>query len=408
MWGIEAIMRTCFSSMANALAAVLILAACAPAFAQKRYDPGASDTEIRIGNVTPRTGAFSEFSAEPGAQADYFRMINDRGGINGRRINFISLDDGSDPRRSVRLARRLVEQDNVLLLFSTFGNAANVEIRAYANTQKIPHLFVQSSSAVFDDPSQFPWTMGFFASFRTEANAYAKYILQTQPSARIGVLYANDEVGREFVAGLQDGLGDRAASMIVRAAPFNYSDPSMIDAQVESLKDAGANVFVNLAIGRSASQAIRRAYDIGWRPTQFIPNASLSVASFLDPAGLEKAAGIISNARSKGWASAQSRSDPAVAEFLAWMRKYHSDASLRDQMNVAGYERAQALVEVLRRCGDDLTRANVMKQAASLDLELGMFRPGIRIRTNPADYQPIKDLYLVRFDGKDWVSVAAR
>lgn len=401
-------MRRCFSRVAHGLGVVLILATCAPALAEKRYDPGASDTEIRIGNVTPQTGAFSEFGAETRAQADYFRMINDRGGVNGRKIIYISLGDGSDARRSVGLARQLVEQDQVLLLFSTFGNAANVEIRTYANAQKIPQLFVQSSSAVFDDASQYPWTMGFFASFRTEASAYAKYILKTRPDARIGVLYAEDEAGREFVAGLRDGLGDKAPAMIVKAGSFRYSDPNTIDQQVESLKDAGADVFFNFAVGRAASRAIRKAYDIGWRPMQFIPNASLSVASFLDPAGLEKAAGIISNARSKGWASAQSRTDPAVAEFLAWMRRYRADGNLRDQMNVAGYERAQALVEVLRRCGDDLTRANVMKQAASLDFELGILRPGIRIRTTPTDYQPIKDLYLVRFDGKDWVPLAAR
>jgi ABC-type branched-subunit amino acid transport system substrate-binding protein len=385
------------------LAVPLLLALWLPAVAEKHYDPGASDTEIRIGTVTPTTGSLSEFSAESRAQAGYFHMINDRGGINGRRITFISRDDGSDPRRSLGLARQLVEEDQVLLLFSTFGSAGSRAIRSYANEHRIPQLFVQSSAGGFDDPAHYPWTMGFFASYRTEARAYAKYILETRPQARIGVLLADDEVGRETLDGLKEGLGTRASSAIVKEAVFRYADPQSIDRQIEALKASGADVFVNVAIGRSASQAIRTAYDIGWRPLQFVPNASLSVASFLDPAGLDKATGIISNARSKGWDKAQSRSDPAVAEFLAWMKQYVPQENLRDQLNVGGYERAQALVEVLRRCGDELTRDNVMKQAASLDLELGMLRPGIRIHTGPADYQPIKDLFLVRFDGKDWV-----
>jgi branched-chain amino acid transport system substrate-binding protein len=393
------------TTIATLLAAALTLAlAAAPAAAQKKYDPGATDAEIKIGNVAPYTGLFSEFSAEPRAQAAYFQMINDRGGINGRHIKFVSVDDSSDPSKSLRLAQQLVEQDGVLLLFSTFGNPSNVAIRAYVNEKKVPQLFVQSSSSAFDDPSHFPWTMGFLATFRTEALAYAKYILQTKPEAKIGVLYASDDTGKEYLAGLHDGLGEKASTLIIKEAVFKYSDPTTIDTQVEALRVSGADVFINLAFGKSSTQAIRKAYDIGWHPTQFIPNASLSVAAFLDPAGLEKAAGIISNARSKGWGTSQARNDRDVREYLEWMRKYNSDASLRDQINVAGYERAQAMVEVLRKCGDDLTRANVMKQAASLDFEIGMLRPGIRVTTSPTDYQPIKQLYLVRFNGKDWVA----
>lgn len=392
--------------VAQALAAMLLLAlVMGPARAQKRYDEGASDTEIRIGNVTPLTGPFSEFSTEMRAQAAYFRMVNDHGGVNGRQIVYVTRDDGSDQRKSARIAQELVEQDKVLLLFSTVGATANLAIRAYANEQKVPQLFVQSASSVFDDPAPFPWTMGFFASYRTEAQAYGRYIAQIRPDAKIGVLDANDDASREFVAGLREGLGEGASRLIVREAVFKYNDPATVDAQVDALRSSGADVFVNLAFGRLTSQAIARAFDTGWHPMQFIPNASLSIAAFLDPAGLEKATGIISNARSKGWATASSRSDPAVAAFLKWMREYQPDASLRDAMNVAGYERAQAMVEVLRRCGDDLTRANVMKQAASLDLDLGILRPGIRVTTSPTDYQPIKQLYLVRFNGKDWVPV---
>jgi ABC-type branched-subunit amino acid transport system substrate-binding protein len=280
------------------------------------------------------------------------------------------------------------------------------------NEKKVPQLFIQSSSAVFDDPSHYPWTMGFFATYRTEGLVYAQYILQNKPGARIAVLYPNDDGGKEYLAGLRDGLGDKARSMIVKEASYHVSSGAIdravdlqIDSQVAALKDSGADVFANFSVGEFATQAIRKAYDIGWRPLQFIPNASLSVAAFLDPAGLEKAAGIITNARSKGWLHPQDRSDPAVREFLEWMSKYNPNASLRDQNNVAGYERAQALVEVLKKCGDDLTRANVMKQAANLDLELGMLRPGIRIHTSPTNYQPINQLFLMRFDGKGWVPV---
>jgi branched-chain amino acid transport system substrate-binding protein len=392
---------------AAALLAAALAMAGTPTLAQKRYDSGASDTEIKIGNIAPYTGTFAEYAVEARAEAVYFRMVNGRGGINGRKINFISVDAGAEPGKSLRVAKDLVEQEGVLALFGTFGKAANVAVRAYVNEKTVPQLFVQSSSSTIDDPAHFPWTMGFLATFRTETLAYAKYILQTRPEAKVGVLYANDETGKEYLAGLRDGLGDKASTMIVREAVFKYSDPATVDAQVDALKGSGADVFINLAVGTAATQALRKAYDNGWRPTQFIPNASLSIAAFLEPAGLEKASGIISNARSKGWAGAPSRSDPAVAEFLSWMAAYNPGASLRDQIYVTGYERAQLLVEVLKKCGDDLTRANVMKQAASLDLELAMLRPGIRVTTSPTDYQPIKQLYLVRFNGKDWVPVGA-
>jgi len=344
-----------------------------PALAQKKYDPGVTDTEIKIGNITPYTGLFSEYGAEGRAEAAYFQMINDRGGINGRKINFVSVDDGSLAHKSVELAHKLIEQDGVLLIFSSFGTASNI-----------------------------PWTMGFFATYRTEGLAYAKYILQSKSDAKIAVLYANSEAGKEYLVGLHDGLGEKASMMIVKEVSYENTDATLTS-QIVALKSSGADVFINLALGKFATQAIRMAYDIGWHPLQFIPNASLSIAAFLDPAGPEKAAGIITNARSKGWLHTQERRDPAVREFLDWMSKYNRQASPRDQNNVAGYERAQALVEVLKKCGDNLTRANVMKQAASLDLELGMLRPGIRITTSPTDYQPIKQLYLIKFNGKDWV-----
>ena len=330
-------------------------------------------------------------------------MINDRGGVNGRKINFVRVDSGSDARKSVELARKLVEQDEVLLTVSTWGASANRAIRPYMNEKKVPQLFVASGAATFDDPSHFPWTMGFQANYRTEGSVYAKYILHTMPDAKIAVLYSNDEEGKEWLLGVHDSLGEKASTMIVKEVSFEYTDPTRIDSRIVTLKSSGADVFINLAVGKFATQAIRKAYDIGWHPLQFIPNASISIAAFLDPAGLKKAVGVISNARSKGWSSPESKRDPVVREFIEWMRKYNPDASDRDANNVYGYEVAQTLVEVLKKCGDDLTRANVMKQATSLDLELGMLRPGIRITTSATDYRPIKQLYLIKFDGKSWV-----
>jgi branched-chain amino acid transport system substrate-binding protein len=298
------------------------------------------------------------------------------------------------------LARKLVEEEKVLLLFSTLGTDANLEIRSYLNQQKVPQLFLESSSSIFDDPDHFPWTMGLFATYRTEGRAYARYILQNKPGGKIGVLSADDEVGKEFVAGLRDGLGNKS-SMIVKEVTFMPSATDL-EPKIRALKDSGADIFANFTIGPTATQAIRTAFDLDWHPLQLIPNASLSVAAFLEPAGLNKAAWVISNARSKSWRANQAQEDATVREFLEWMKKYNPDANLRDQNNVAGYERAEALVAVLTKCGDDLSRENVMKVASNLNIEIGMLRPGIRVKTSPADYQPIKDLFLIQFDGKQW------
>jgi branched-chain amino acid transport system substrate-binding protein len=382
----------------------VLLILTAHALAAGHYDPGASATEIRIGNITSYSGAAQNYAVVSRAEAAYLRLINDRGGINGRTISLISADDASDASQALAIARRLIEQDHVLAFFSTFGTEANLAIRAYANEHEIPQLFVESSSAVFDDPAHFPWTMGFYATYRTEGLAYAHYLLEHKPAARVAVLYEQSGPGAEFRDGLRDGLGERAASMIVSEAAYAGGEAG-IDAQLETLKRSGADTFMNLTFGASASTAIRRAYEIGWHPLQFIPNASLSVAAFLEPAGLEKAAGIISSARSKSWWHPHADRDPQVREFLDWMARYNPEANLRDQLNVAGYERAEALVAVLRKCGDELTRANLMAQAASLDTEIGMLRPGIRLQTARDDYQPIKDLFLIRFDGREWTGL---
>jgi branched-chain amino acid transport system substrate-binding protein len=384
------------------LGTFLAIAAVAPGvWSQKAYDPGVSTTEIKIGNIAPYTGWGNEYAAVARAEAAYFQMINDRGGINGRKINFITLDSASEPSKALPLARKLVEEDKVLLIFSSIGTEGNLAIRDYLNQNKVPQLFVQTSSAAFNDPAHFPWTMGFFATYRDEGVAYAKYVLSNQPNGKIAILYANDDAGKEYLQGVHDGLADKAATMIVKEVSYQVSGQNL-EPQIAALKDSGADVFFNFAVGPFATETIRAAYDLGWHPLQFIPNASLSIAAFLDPAGLEKSAGIICNARSKGWWSPRSHDDPAVREFLDWMAKYNPQASLRDQNNVAGYERAQALIAVLQKCGDNLTRANIMKQASNLDLELGMLRPGIRIKTTPTDFQPIHQLFLIRFDGQQW------
>ncbi len=377
------------------------MAAAAGAAADKHYDPGASDTEVRIGNIAPYTGPYREYGAVAQAEAAYFQMINDQGGIRGRRVKFVTLDDGSDPGNAVALARQLVDQEQVLALFSTFGTESNLAIRGFANERKVPQLFVQTSSAAFDDPALFPWTMGFYPSYRTEAVAYARYLLQTRPAAKIAVLTEDSAAGREYNEGLRDALGDRATTMIVGNATYANA-AGTVNPQIERLKNSGADVFFDFAVGATATEAIRAAYDIGWRPLQFIPNASLSAAAFLDPAGRGKAAGVITSARSKNWQRGQAERDPEVRAFLDWSAKYDPQASLRDQLVVSGYERAEALVAVLAKCGENLTRANVMAQAASLDTTLGMLRPGIRVKTSPADYQPIKQLFLIQYDGQQW------
>jgi branched-chain amino acid transport system substrate-binding protein len=381
--------------------AIIAIAPSVPA--QKLYDPGASDTEIKIGNIMSYTGWGEAYGAVGRAEAAYFQMINDRGGVHGRKITFISLDNSSQAGTAVALAQKLVEGNRVLLLFSPLGTETNLAIRAYLNDKKVPQLFVDTSSAAFNDPAHFPWTMGFYATFRSEGRAYARYILQNRSNAKIAILYADDDSGREYLAGVHDGLGDKASAMIANEMAYHVSDTTL-DSQIAALKDSGADVFLNLSVGPFATQAIRKAYDSDWHPLEFIPNASLSVAAFLDPAGLHKATGIITNARSKGWLEPQTHSDPEVREFLDWMKNYNPQASLRDQNNVAGYERAEALVEVLKKCGDNLTRANVMKQAATLDLNIGMLRPGIKIRTTPDDFQPIHQLFMMKFDGTRWVA----
>jgi branched-chain amino acid transport system substrate-binding protein len=372
------------------------------AWAQKKYDPGASDTEIKIGQSMPYSGPASAYGTIGKVEAAYFKKINDEGGINGRKINFISLDDGYAPPKAVEMARRLVEQDEVLLVFQTLGTAVNTAIQKYMNAKKVPQLFIATGATKWDDPKNFPWTMGWQPSYQAETAIYAKQILKESPNAKIGVLYQNDDFGKDYLKGLKDGLGDKV-KMIVAEVSYEITDPT-VDSQIVQLQTSGADVFVNITTPKFAAMAIRKAFDIGWRPVQYLSNVSRSVGSVLTPAGLEKSVGLISTEYLKDPTDTQWANDAAIIEWTAFMKKYYPDGSLIDASNVYGYTAAQTLVQVLKQCGDNLTRDNVMKQAANLkDFAPSTLLPGIKINTSPSDYAPIQSVQLDRFDGKGWV-----
>ena len=397
-----------FKPFHRTVAAILGFALTVPAaLAQKKYDPGASDTAIKIGQTMPYSGPASAFGTIGKIEAAYFRKINDDGGINGRKINFISLDDAYSPPKTVEMVRRLVEQDEVLLLFGSLGTPSNTAIHKYMNAKKVPQLFIASGASKWNDPKQYPWTMGLQPNYQAEASIYARHILQTRPNAKIGVLYQNDDFGKDYLKGLKDGLGDKAAAMIVALASYEAADPT-IDSQIVQLQSSGADVFINITVPKFTAQAIRKAYDIGWKAVQYVTNVSSSVGAVLQPAGLDKSVGLITAAYLKNPSDPQWDNDPAMIEWRTFMKKYYPDGDLADSFNTAGYGAARTLVQVLKQCGDTLTRENVMKQAANLkNFDDGMTLPGIRSNTSPTDFAPIKALQLSRFDGKQWVSFGA-
>jgi branched-chain amino acid transport system substrate-binding protein len=389
--------------LAGAGAALALALAATPAVAQKKYDPGASDTEIKIGQTMPYSGPASAYGTIGKAEAAYFKMINDQGGINGRKINFISLDDAYTPPKTVEMVRRLVEQDEVLLVFQTLGTPSNTAIQKYMNAKKVPQLFVATGATKWNDPTGNPWTMGWQPNYQTETTIYAKHILQTKPNAKIAVLYQNDDYGKDYLKGLKDGLGDKAKSMIVAEVSYEVSEPT-VDSQIVQLQGSGADVFVNITTPKFAAQAIRKAYDIGWKPVQYLNNVSVGVGSVLTPAGLDKSVGLISTAYIKDPTDTQWANDPGMLKWTEFMKKYYPEGSLIDNTNVYGYTVAQTLVQVLRQCGDNLTRENVMRQAASLkDFAPDTLLPGIKMNTGPKDFAPIEAVQLARFDGKSWV-----
>jgi branched-chain amino acid transport system substrate-binding protein len=382
---------------------VTLLFACIafPVFAQKKYDPGASDTEIRIGNTNPYSGPASAYGTIGKAIAAYFKMVNDQGGINGRKVNFISYDDGYSPPRTVEMARKLVEQDQVLFVFQTLGTPSNTAIHKYMNMRKVPQMHVATGATKWNDPKNHPWTMGWQPNYQTEAQIYARHILQTKPDAKIAVLYQNDDYGKDYLKGFKDGLGDKA-KLIVAEASYEVSEPT-IDSQIVQLQSSGANVFFNITTPKFAAQAIRKAYDIGWKPVHYLNNVSNSVGSVLTPAGLEKSVGVISSAYLKDATDPRWANDPAITQWRAFMKKYYPDGNQADVFNVYGYTVAATLHQVLKQSGDNLTRENIMKQAASMKgFRIDTLLPGITVQTGGSDYAPIEALQLERFDGKQW------
>ena len=374
------------------------------ALAQKKYDPGASDNEIKIGQTMPYSGPASAYGTIGKAEAAYFRKINDEGGINGRKINFISLDDGYSPPKTVEMTRRLIEQDDVLFMFGQLGTGSNTAIQKYMNTKKVPQLFVATGASKWNDPQGNPWTMGWQPNYQAEALIYAQHILKNLPNAKIGVLYQNDDYGKDYLKGFRDGLGDRV-KMIVAEVSYEVTDPT-VDSQILQLQGSGADVLFDITTPKFAAQAIRKAYDSGWKPVHYLNGVSASVGSVLTPAGLEKSVGLLSTIYGKDPTDKQWENDPALKDWTAFMKKYYPDGSLIDSFNVYGYSVAQTLVQVLKQCGDNLTRENVMKQAASLkDFSTPMALPGIKINTSATDFAPIESMQMIKFDGKGWVPI---
>jgi len=384
-----------------ALFAALCTAMSNPALAQKAYDNGASDTEIRIGNIMPYSGPASAYAAIGKAEEAYFNKINAEGGINGRKIKFISYDDGYSPPKTVEQARKLVESDNVLLIFGSLGTSTNGAIRKYMNEQKVPQIFVASGASKWNDPQQYPWTMGWQPSYAGEAKIYAKYVMKEKPDAKIGVLYQNDDFGKDYLKGLKDGLGDKA-SRIVLEEPYDTSEPA-VDEHVVKLKAADADVFVSITTPKFAAQAIKKAAEINWHPIHIISNVSASVGGVIEPAGLEISQGILSATYTKDGSDPQWNADDGMKKFYDFLAQYEPKANKLDAGVVFGYAAAQTMVKVLQMCGDNLTRDNVMKQAAHLkDFAPDTLLPGIKINTAPDDFAPIEQLQMMRFKGKAW------
>jgi len=372
------------------------------AAAQKRYGPGADDKEIKIGGISPYSGPASSYGTIGKGIKAYFDKINAEGGINGRKLNFISYDDGYNPSRTVEMARKLVEQDEVLFIFNVLGTPTNSAIHKYMNQQKVPQLFNATGATKWGDPKAYPWTIGWQPSYQSEAFIYAQHILDTKPNAKIGIIYQNDDYGRDYLKGFEDGLGDKAKTMIVKKVSYEATDAT-IDSQMVDLKASGADTFFNITIPKFAAQAIKKAADIGWKPTHYLNGVSASVGSTIIPAGPENAVGVITAYYLKDPTDSAWQATPEYKDWLAWMQKYFPGGDLKDANNVFAYAVSQTLVEVLKKCGDNLTRENIMRQAASLDHTSPMLLPGVNVKTGSDDFFPIERQQLQRWDGKNWV-----
>ncbi|RCW75703.1 ABC transporter substrate-binding protein [Pseudorhodoferax soli] len=378
--------------------AVLALTLPGTAIAQKRYDPGASDTEVRIGHIGPYSGPASAYGTIGKAASAYIAKVNAEGGVHGRRIVLLSVDDGYNPAKTVEQARKLVEQDEVLALFAPLGTAQNLAIQRYMNAKKVPQLFVATGATRFGDAKAFPWTMGWQPTYQDEARIYAQHILATRPNAKVAVLLQNDDFGKDYLKGFLDALGDKAATMVVARASYEVTDAT-VDSQIIALKASGADVFFNIATPRFAAQAIRKAAETGWRPLQYLASVSIFVQAVLKPAGLDNATGVISASFIRDPDDETLKDTRELADYRTFMQQYYPAGEASDFLNVLGYSTAQTLVQTIRQAGDDLTRENLMRQAANLSMVLPMLHPGIEVKTGPDDYRPIEKVQLVRFNG---------
>jgi ABC-type branched-subunit amino acid transport system substrate-binding protein len=395
--------RRTLVKLAIATAATALAAAAGGAHAQqKKYDPGASDSEIKIGNINPYSGPASAYGAIGKAIGAYFDKINAEGGINGRKIKYITQDDGYNPAKTVEMARKLVEDEEVLLLFQPLGTPPNSAIHKYMNQKKVPQLFVATGASKWGDPKNFPWTMGWQPNYFSEGKIYAAHLLENKPAGKVGILMQNDDYGKDYVNGFKAGLGDKAKSMIVSEVTYEVTDPT-VDSQMVTLKASGADVFFNVTTPKFAAQAIKKAAEIGWKPLHYLNSVSNAAGSVMVAAGAEAGIGVVSAFYLKDPTDPQWQKTPEYAEWMAWMKKYNAQGDIKDNFNVYGYTVAQSLVQVLKQAGNELTRANVMKQAASLDLASPMLLPGVKVKTGPNDFYPIEQEQLARWDGKTWV-----
>jgi ABC-type branched-subunit amino acid transport system substrate-binding protein len=370
--------------------------------AQKAYGPGVSDTEIKIGQTIPYSGPVSAAATIGRTELAYFEMVNEKGGINGRKVTLISLDDGYSPPKTLEQVRRLVEKDDVLAIFNIIGTPTSAAVQPYLNEHKVPQIFIQSGATRFADPDHYPWTISIYSSYRAEAQVYGRYVLAMKPNAKVGVLYQNDDFGKDYLAGFKEGLGDRAATMVVAEVSYEASDPT-VDTQVVTLQGSGADVLLDASSLKFAAQTIRKAYDMGWKPLHFLNGPSTSIPTVLKPAGLEKSIGIVSARYAKTPGDPQWEDDPDYRAYLTFMKKHYPAGDPEDSINFAGYSWAYALAYVLEKCGDNLTRENLMRQATHLQgVRIPMLLPGITLNSSPTDYRLIKQFIMHRFDGKQW------
>jgi branched-chain amino acid transport system substrate-binding protein len=398
--GAEMLRRTLIASLG--LGPGVLSAISAEGKDAKNYGPGVSDTEIRLGQFAAFSGPLSSYSAQNKAGNAFFDMINDQGGVNGRRIKIVSLDDGYVPSKTVEVTRQLVENDRILGMYMPMGTPTNAAVHKYLNLKKVPQLFITSGAVQWGDPKNYPWTMGWLPSFQAEGRIFANYAVKTHPNAKVAVLYQNDDFGKDYLKGVKDGFGDRVKTIIVSEQSYETADAS-IESQVINLKASGADVLINLASNKFAAMTIRKIHDLGWKPVHLLNSPASGIASTLEPAGLDNSTGIITADFIKDPSDPRWKDDPATVAYLAFLKKWLPQANPADRSGVVGYSIGQTMLQVLKQCGDDLTRENLMKQAASLNLDLPMLLPGIKVQTSPSDFFPIEGEYLTKFDGTRWV-----